>query len=85
MDIFFKINSKKCQFALSFLSAVIYQLGYELVITSGSFTVYFLSYIRYKQEWVDMNYGNLMRPVVLLFLSLFSPLSGPMEHFLAHE
>ena len=81
MDIFFKINSKKCQFALSFLSAVIYQLGYELVITSGSFTVYFLSYIRYKQEWVDMNYGNLMRPVVLLFLSLFSPLSGPMEHF----
>ena len=81
MDIFFEIKSKKTQFILSFIAAVIYQLGYEIVITSGSFTVYFLSYIHYEQDWVDMNYGNLMRPVVLLFLAFFAPLSGPMEHF----
>ena len=80
MDVFFKIKSKKCQFILSFISAVMYQLGFQIVMISGNFTVYFLSYIRYEQTWVDMNYGNLMRPVVLLFLSIFAPLSGTMEH-----
>ena len=81
MDIFFKIQSKKTQFILSFISAVIYQIGFEIIMASGSFTVYFLSYIHYNQDWVDMNYGNLMHPVVLLFLAIFSPLSGTMEHF----
>jgi len=81
MDIFTKIESKKIQFILSFISATIYQLGFNIILESCNFTVYFLSYIRYKQTWVDMNYGNLMRPVVLLFLAIFSPLSGAMEHF----
>ena len=81
MDIFFRIKSKKCQFALSFLSAIIYQAGFEIIMSSCSFTVYFLSYIHYEQTWVDMNYGNLMRPIVLLFLAFFAPLSGTMEHF----
>ena len=47
---------------------------------SGNFSVYFISYIHYKQEWVDMQFGNLMRPIVILFLSVFSPLSGIMEN-----
>ena len=81
MDIFTKIKSKKAQFILSFISAAIYQLGFNIILESCNFTVYFLSYIRYKQTWVDMNYGNLMRPVVLLVLAIFSPLSGAMEHF----
>jgi MFS family permease len=79
MDIFFKTKNKKCQFTSSFISAVFYQLGFEIVMVLCNFTVYFLSYIRYEQTWVDMFYGNLMRPVVLFFLSLFSPLSGTME------
>jgi len=81
MDLFTKIASKKAQFILSFASAAIYQLGFNIILESCNFTVYFLSYIRYEQPWVDMNYGNLMRPVVLLFLAIFSPLSGAMEHF----
>jgi len=81
MDIFTKIESKKAQFILSFTSAAIYQLGFNIILESCNFTVYFLSYIRYEQTWVDMNYANLMRPVVLLFLSIFSPLSGVMEYF----
>ena len=79
MDICCKTQNKKEQFSLSFASAVILQLGYAIIMESCNFTVYFLSYIRYKQTWVDMNYGNIMRPVVLLFLAFFSPLSGPME------
>ena len=81
MDLFTKIESKKTQFILSFASAAIYQLGFTIILETCNFTVYFLSYIRYEQPWVDMNYGNIMRPVVLLFLAIFSPLSGVMEHF----
>ena len=60
---------------------MIYQLGFDIIMVSFRFTVYFLSYIRYEQTWVDLNYGNLMRPVVLLFLAFFAPLSGTMDHF----
>ena len=80
MDICCKTQNKKEQFALSFASAVILQLVYAIIMESCNFTVYFLSYIRYKQTWVDMNYRNIIRPVVLLILAFFSPLSGPMEH-----
>ena len=80
MDIFFKIKSKRNKFILSTLSTLLYLLGYSIVMESGNFSVYFISYIHYKEEWVDMQYGNLMRPVFQLFLSLFSPLSGTMEN-----
>ena len=80
MDVFIKVKRKRNQFILSFLSAIVYLLGYSIIMESGNFSVYFLSYIHYNQNWVDMQYGNLMRPVVLLFLSLFSPLSGMMEN-----
>ena len=43
-------------------------------------SVYILSYIHHKDNWVDMQYGNLMLPVISLFLSIFSPLSGPLEN-----
>ena len=80
MDIFFKLKSKKTKFILSSLSAIFYLLGYSMIMESGNFSVYFISYIHYKENWVDMQYGNLMRPIILLFLSLFSPFSGIMEN-----
>ena len=80
MDIYFKIESKKAQFALSFISAIIYQMGFHIIMETSNFTVYFLSYIHYNQEWVDINYGNLMRPFIILFLAIFAPLSGILEH-----
>ena len=81
MDICCKVQNKKEQFALSFASAVIFQLGYAIIMESCNFTVYFLSYIRYKQDWVYMNYDINMCPVALLFLALFSPLSSTMEYY----
>ena len=80
MDICCKVQNKKEQFALSFAAAVIFQFGYSIIMESCNFTVYFLSYIKHKQDWVDMNVGNKILPVVLLFFALFSPLSGTMEH-----
>ncbi len=80
MDIYFKIESKKAQFVLSFISAIIYQMGFHIIMETSIFTVYFLSYIHYNQEWMDINYGNLMRPLIFLFLAIFAPLSGILEH-----
>ena len=82
MDIFFKIKLKRNKFICSILSALAYLLGYSCIMESGNFSVYFVSYIHYHQKWVDIQYGNLMSPVVLLFLSGFSPLSGLMETLL---
>ena len=82
MDIFFSIKKKRNKFICAVLSTIAYFFGYSCIMESGNFSVYFISYIHYFQKWVGMQYGNLMRPVVLLFLSCFSPLSGLMETLL---
>ena len=79
MDVYFKVKSKRTKFILSFISSILYLLGYSIIMESGNFSVYFISYIHYKQTWVDMQFGNMMRPITVLFLSVFSPLSGIME------
>ena len=53
-----------------------FQFGSSVILASGSFAVYFLSYIHYKDDYVSMQYGNIMSPIIYLFLSAFSPLSG---------
>ena len=80
MDVYFKVKSKRTKFILSFISSLLYLLGYSIIMESGNFSVYFISYIHYKQNWVDMQFGNMMRPIIVLFLSVFSPLSGIMEN-----
>ena len=82
MDVFFKVKRKKIRFISSFFSALTYLLGYSVVMESGNFSVYYISKIHYIQTWVNMQYANLMQPFVLLFLSIFSPLSGVMETLL---
>ena len=54
-------------------------MGSSIVTTIGSFCVYFVSYIYYKDSWVNMQYGNINGPIILLLLSSFSPLSGVIE------
>ena len=73
------IKKKKTKFILSVLSAIFYLLGQGVIIGSSGLSVYILSYIHHKDEWVDMQYGNLMMPFMTFFLSLFSPISGPLE------
>ena len=82
MDLFFKVKAKKVRFIFSIVSAFTYLLGYSIIMESGNFSVYFISYIHIKQKWINIQFGNIMRPFILLSLSLFSPLSGTMEtHF----
>ena len=73
------IKKKKTKFILSFFSGIFYSLGQGALFGSGGLSVYILSYIHHKDKWVDIQYGNLMTPVILLFRSLFSPLSDPLE------
>ena len=73
------IKNKKSKFILSLLSAIFFLLGQGVLTSSSTISVYILSYIHHKDKWVDMQYGNLMMPIMTFFLSLFTPLSGPLE------
>ena len=73
------IKRKRTKFILAFISSVFNALASALITGLGNIAVYILSYIHYKQEWVDMQYGNLMISVMYLSLAFFSPLSGPLE------
>ena len=81
MEYLFQINSYKTRFILSFISAIIYQMSSSIVTTLGSFCVYFISYIHYKSPNtnINMQYGNINGPIIILLLSSFSPLSGLFE------
>ena len=79
MEYFCPIQNFKTKFILSLLSGIIYQFGSSMVVTIGNFCVYFASYIHYKHSWVNIQYGNIMAPTILLILSSFSPFSGVIE------
>lgn len=79
MEYFFPIKNHKTKFILSLISGIIYQCGSSMVVAIGNFCVYFASYIHYKHTWVNMQYGNIMAPTILLILSSFSPFSGVIE------
>ena len=71
-------SSKKTKFILSLISAIIFQTGSSVILSSGNLGVYFLSYLHYKDTSINMQYGNIMSPLIILFLAAFSPLSGFM-------
>ena len=81
MEYFIQIHSHKTKFILSLISAILYQMGSSMVTTIGNFCVYFISYIYYKDtsKKINMQYGNINGPIILLLLSSFSPLSGIFE------
>ena len=79
MEYLINIKNYHFKFILSLSSAIVHQLGSSIVTTIGNFCVYFVSYIHYKDTWVNMQYGNMMSSIIFLLLSSFSPLSGVME------
>ena len=73
------IKKKRTKFILAFLSCIFSGIAHVAVSGVSGIRVYIFSYIRVKEGWVDMQYGNLMAPVMSLSLSLFCPLSGVLE------
>ena len=74
--------SYKTKFIFSLISAIIYQLGSQVIVTIGNFCVYFASYIHLYQDWVNIQSCNIMAPIILLLLAAFSPLSGIIEKYI---
>ena len=73
------IKRKRTQFILAFISGIFNGIASASIMGIGGIAVYIVLYIHYDQKWVDMQYGNLMGPVMNLSLSLFSTLSSPLE------
>ncbi len=73
------IKKKRTKFILAFISCIINSMGHMTVNGISGIKVYILSYIRLKEGWVDLQYGNLMSPVMSLAMALFTPLSGVLE------
>ena len=79
MEKFGFIKKKRTKFILAFISCVFSGIARLAISGVSGIIVYIFSYIRIKEGWVDMQYGNLIAPVMSLSLSLFSPLSGVLE------
>ena len=73
------IKKKQTKFILSLFSGIFYLLSETPLFGLSGLCVYMLSYIHEKDTWVDMQYGNLMLPLLNLFLSIFSPISEYLE------
>ena len=74
-------RSKKANFILCILSSVFLSLGFGSLMVLGNFNVYIVSYIHEapSQKYVNLQYGNLMVPILTFAMTCFSPISGPIE------
>ena len=74
------LNKKKKNFISSFIGTLIFGIGGMASMMISSYSVYITSYFHYKKINVNMQYGNLIMPIVTLSHSLFSPLAGYIEN-----
>ena len=73
------IKKKKTRFFSSFIGTILYALGPITSMSLGNNSVYITSYFHHKQVKIDMNYGNLVMPIIIFSNSIFSPLAGYID------
>ena len=73
------LDSKKFKFILSFIGTILYGLSGLISLGISQFSVYITSYFHHNNIPIDMQYGNLVSPIILLSNSLSSPLGGFFE------
>lgn len=73
--------SKRTKFILSFIASSIYSIGGISILVLGQCNVYIYSYLHYmnKNQDIDLQYGNLMIPLLMLFFYISIPLGGYIE------
>ena len=74
-------RSKRTNFILCIISCIFLSIGFGALMILSNFNVYIVSYIHDSpsQDYVNLQYGNLMVPILLFAMTCFSPLSGPIE------
>ena len=72
-------KSKKIKFILSFIGTIIYNISGLISLGISQFSVYITSFFHHNNIPIDMQYGNLVSPIILFSNSLSSPLGGFFE------
>ena len=72
-------KSKKIKFIFSFIGTIIYGSSGIISLGISQFSVYITSYFHHNNIPIDMQYGNLISPIIILSNSLSSPLGGFFE------
>ena len=72
--------NKKKRFILSFIGTIIYFIGIMTPFGIGQYSVYITSYFHYFNPKINIQYGNLIMPILILSLSLSAPIGGFLEH-----
>ena len=74
------LNRHKKRFICTFIGSIIYLNSIMGLLGIGQYSVYITSYFHHYDEKINIQSGNLMSPILMLFLSLSSPLGGIFEH-----
>ena len=74
-------KTKKKNFVLCILSSLCLSLGFGALLVLSNFNVYIVSYIHDSptQYYINLQYGNLMVPIITFAMTCFGPISGPIE------
>ena len=73
-------KTKKIKFILTFIGTIFYGISGMISLGISSYSVYITSYFHHNNVQIDMQYGNLISPIVTLSNSLSSPLGGLFEN-----
>ena len=74
-----KFLNKKQRFILTFIGNIVYSIGIFLPFGIGQYSVYITSYLHHYNSKVNLHFGNLMMPILILFLCLSAPIGGILE------
>ena len=75
-----RLNKQKKRLISTFIGSIIYVTGIISPLGIGQYSVYITSYFHYYDSKINIQIGNLMMPLLILFLSLSAPLGGILEH-----
>ena len=75
-----KLNKQKNRFISTLIGTIIYFTGIISPLGIGQYSVYITSYFHFYNPKIQIQIGNLMMPILILFVSLSSPLGGILEH-----
>ena len=65
-------TKKKTRFILSFIGTIIFGIGGITSMGISQYSVYITSYFHHQKVDIDMQYGNLIMPILMIIFLGFS-------------